>query len=218
MNETAGTFCTTCGATSAQTRFCTSCGAPRDGQQQTASHSPTAPGVPGTPGAKLGISATAALRGSVTTIEGLSQEEIAAGLLFKGMSHEPGRNADVFLYQDRIERVKQRSRMALSKASQEMEVTPIRAIASVQTRKDGFHTKVIVHATGNPIEFRFRHEHARLFKDQIQALVLNFGQPAPTAATTDIPEQLMKLAQLRDSGIITQEEFAAKKAELLARL
>lgn len=30
--------------------------------------------------------------------------------------------------------------------------------------------------------------------------------------------QLRKLAELRDEGLITEEEFAAKKAELLARL
>jgi hypothetical protein len=31
-------------------------------------------------------------------------------------------------------------------------------------------------------------------------------------------EQLKKLAELRDAGILTAEEFDAKKAELLSRL
>lgn len=34
----------------------------------------------------------------------------------------------------------------------------------------------------------------------------------------DIPEQIAKLASLRDSGVLTSEEFDAKKAELLARM
>jgi hypothetical protein len=34
----------------------------------------------------------------------------------------------------------------------------------------------------------------------------------------DIPEQIRKLGELRDSGILTNEEFEAKKAELLGRL
>lgn len=34
----------------------------------------------------------------------------------------------------------------------------------------------------------------------------------------DIPDQLAKLASLRDAGILTDDEFSAKKAELLARM
>lgn len=34
----------------------------------------------------------------------------------------------------------------------------------------------------------------------------------------DVTEQLMKLASLRDAGVLTEEEFAAKKAELLSRM
>lgn len=40
----------------------------------------------------------------------------------------------------------------------------------------------------------------------------------PAAPQVDITEQLKKLASLRDAGILTDEEFATKKAELLARL
>jgi Short C-terminal domain len=38
--------------------------------------------------------------------------------------------------------------------------------------------------------------------------------PAGGAAPTDI-EQLQQLASLRDAGILTEEEFAAKKAQIL---
>ena len=34
----------------------------------------------------------------------------------------------------------------------------------------------------------------------------------------EIPDQIRKLAELRDAGILTPEEFAAKKAELLKRM
>ena len=41
--------------------------------------------------------------------------------------------------------------------------------------------------------------------------------PAPAApATTDVIAQLRSLAELRDQGILTEEEFAAQKAKLLA--
>lgn len=44
------------------------------------------------------------------------------------------------------------------------------------------------------------------------------GGPAEIAAPTDVTEQIRKLASLHDAGILTDEEFAAKKAELLLRL
>jgi hypothetical protein len=37
-------------------------------------------------------------------------------------------------------------------------------------------------------------------------------------ATPDVTDQLRKLADLRDAGIVTAEEFEAKKADLLRRL
>ena len=41
---------------------------------------------------------------------------------------------------------------------------------------------------------------------------------AQTEAHEDVTEQIRKLAELRDEGTITNEEFEAKKAELLSRL
>lgn len=37
----------------------------------------------------------------------------------------------------------------------------------------------------------------------------------PPAAESDVTSQLTQLAQLHDQGILTDEEFAAKKAQLL---
>jgi cell division protein FtsN len=41
---------------------------------------------------------------------------------------------------------------------------------------------------------------------------------AAAAAPSSVPEEIRKLAELRDSGILTEAEFQAKKAELLARM
>jgi hypothetical protein len=41
---------------------------------------------------------------------------------------------------------------------------------------------------------------------------------APAPVGDDIPAQLAKLAQLRDGGVLSEEEFATSKAALLARL
>jgi hypothetical protein len=40
--------------------------------------------------------------------------------------------------------------------------------------------------------------------------------PAPAAPAPDPIEQLKQLAALKDQGILTEEEFAAQKAKLLA--
>jgi uncharacterized membrane protein YeaQ/YmgE (transglycosylase-associated protein family) len=46
-----------------------------------------------------------------------------------------------------------------------------------------------------------------------------FGSPAKRAyEREDVTEQLRKLGELRDQGVISDEEFERKKAELLARI
>jgi hypothetical protein len=40
--------------------------------------------------------------------------------------------------------------------------------------------------------------------------------PAPAASGTDVLEQLTKLGELKAAGVLTDEEFAAAKAKLLA--
>jgi hypothetical protein len=40
----------------------------------------------------------------------------------------------------------------------------------------------------------------------------------PVQPQVDVMDQLAKLGQLRDAGVLTEEEFAAKKADLLGRL
>jgi hypothetical protein len=41
------------------------------------------------------------------------------------------------------------------------------------------------------------------------------GAPAPAALSDDVYDQLKKLGELRDAGILTDEEFNAKKTQLL---
>ena len=46
-----------------------------------------------------------------------------------------------------------------------------------------------------------------------------YAEPAapPQAPATDTVEQLTKLGQLRDNGVLTDEEFQAEKAKILGR-
>jgi len=50
---------------------------------------------------------------------------------------------------------------------------------------------------------------------QQQAQAEPAAPPAPATAESDLNTQLTQLAQLHDQGILTDEEFAAKKAQIL---
>lgn len=125
------------------------------------------------------------------------------------------RNAKVTLYTDRIERVKPPKRMSLSRSHLDVEVTPVKAISSVQIKKDGLACSLVtVYATGNTIEFRMDHKDAAKFKDELMRLVLAQG-PAPAAAPASGAAEVARLADLHAHGSLTDEEFtAAKKAAL----
>ncbi|MET9353677.1 SHOCT domain-containing protein [Streptomyces sp. NPDC006617] len=120
-----------------------------------------------------------------------------------------------------------------SKAGTEM--IPVKSISSVVTKRDGLlYTKVVVVASGNTIDFRVPHDSAPAVKALLTDLVLGRvpapGQAAPSVAPHPVPaaatssqvstpvEQLRQLAELRDAGILSEEEFVTKKTEILARM
>lgn len=140
-----------------------------------------------------------------------------SGLVFEAKSHEEGRNSTVQVFEDRIERHRDRARTSLSRARQDAEVIPLRSVASVQAKKDGLvYTKVTVYASGNTIEFRLRHDEAQRMKDEITKLLLAGGSPAPAEVVApSVADRVRELAQLRDEGLLSEDEFSAQKAKLL---
>ncbi|MFF0302478.1 SHOCT domain-containing protein [Streptomyces sp. NPDC004562] len=162
-------------------------------------------------------------------------------------SHIEGKNADVAIYQDRIEWSRPRGMSAkkltaglltggasllatgVRSSDAGTEMIPVRNIASVVTKRDGLmFTKVVVVASGNNIDFRVPHDAAPRIKALLTDLILGripgaeqapapAPAPAPQAAPTPV-EQLRQLAELRDAGILSDEEFTTKKAEILARM
>jgi hypothetical protein len=201
-------FCTKCGADVRDSRFCPSCGAAQgNATGEASSDSPTAaPASPAGGWKARGTNLTAA--------------ETATGLLWHGMSHEAGRNAHIRLYGDRIEREKPRRRMSMSSASQDHEVIPIHTVTSVNIKKAGLMlSDVVVRSGGGEIPFRFRHEDAQSFRAAIMPLVLATApQPTVAPAALDAADQLRKLGELRDAGILSEDEFQTKKAQLLERM
>jgi hypothetical protein len=63
--------------------------------------------------------------------------------------------------------------------------------------------------------------NARAFAAKINAAASAAGpsdEAAVVGSTVDIPDQIRKLGELRDTGLLTDEEFERKKAELVERL
>ena len=111
------------------------------------------------------------------------------------------------------------------------EVIPVKSISSVTTRRDGFvNSFVSVITVGNTIDMRVSHKEAAVVKQVLTDLVLgkHVTQQQVAAveeaaskeppATPDIAKQLQQLQQLREQGILTEDEFTAKKTQLLDRI
>ncbi len=102
----------------------------------------------------------------------------------------------------------------LSKTTEDF---PLSKVSSVQWSSGLALGTVVVFASGNKAEIK------NVQKDDGKAIVDAMRDrlsraDAPTTAAPDVAGQLRQLGELRDAGVLTAEEFAAKKAEILARL
>lgn len=118
---------------------------------------------------------------------------------------------------------------------QSTEVIPVKSIMSVTTKRGlGLQTKLSVITSGNTIEMRISHKEAEQVRSVLMQLAAgthpsqSTSAPAAPAAPSapaavaaqpvDVAAQLHQLASLRDAGILTEDEFAAKKADILSRM
>ena len=103
----------------------------------------------------------------------------------------------------------------------------------------GVARTAVVAGTATALSGRVARRQAEKYADRDQAIAANRGEgyaqgaqatyatpapapapapapgPAPAPSAPDMATQLTQLAQLRDQGILTEEEFAAKKAQIL---
>jgi putative oligomerization/nucleic acid binding protein len=72
-------------------------------------------------------------------------------------------------------------------------------------------------AVSNRVSRRQANRWAQQEDDQYAQQQQQYYQPppAPAPAEDDTVSQLKQLAELKDQGILTEEEFAAKKAQIL---
>lgn len=152
--------------------------------------------------------------------------------LWRGVSHESGRNAVVTLYADRIERYKATSKTSLTGmltgGPEDVEVIPTKSVSSVQVHRGPWYHDVTIYCSGNTIVLSVDAADAEQLRTLVTDQILKGSSaappqpappPAPAGPTGDeVLEQIRKLGELRDAGILTQDEFDTKKADLLGRI
>lgn len=104
---------------------------------------------------------------------------------------------------------------------------PIDKVSSVQWTSGLMLGQIIIFASGSKSEIKnLNKDDGKEIVDRIRHRLSAPAQRAPTTDSASAPspafpdpiEQLKKLAELRDAGVVTDAEFEAKKVELLGRL
>jgi hypothetical protein len=144
----------------------------------------------------------------VTSIEGYIGKMFGKG---KDIQH----NGELILTNTRV------AFMAKTWLKEEFRVIPLERISSVDF-SSGLMAKSITFVSNNDfIEFTtaVKVETLNDFHAKVEDLRDKIT-PANNQSqqTVDIPAQIKKLAELKDSGIITNEEFEQKKSELLSKM
>ena len=102
------------------------------------------------------------------------------------------------------------------------ETIPLSKITSVETLSLMGYRVLRLHTAHDDLEFKTVEPKAHFDKVLVQLERLRNepagGSRAPAASAEFIVDHIRKLGELRDAGLLTDDEFNAKKAELLARL
>jgi Bacterial PH domain/Short C-terminal domain len=98
-------------------------------------------------------------------------------------------------------------------------------ITSVEFSKGMATADLKVLAMGNESKFNVNKDDGKEMTDLIRSRTSRAQAVAPAAGSAqggqpapDIPDQIRKLSELRDEGMLTEEQFEAKKADLLSRM
>jgi len=78
-------------------------------------------------------------------------------------------------------------------------------------------TKGILDATQDENTVMFKRKHNKLVEEIKAYIEQAMSQPPQPTATFSVADEIRKLQQLYDDGILTKEEFKAQKAQLLSK-
>ena len=107
-------------------------------------------------------------------------------------------------------------------AGYDLEVFPYSTISSIEMGKGIMGHKITFFASGNKAAMKWIKEgNIQEFINEVKGRIGvkegGGGGPIPTVED-DVLSQIKKLAELKDQGILSEEEFEAKKKELLEKM
>lgn len=99
----------------------------------------------------------------------------------------------------------------------ELEVFPYSNISSIEMGKGAGGYSIKFFASNNAVRMKWiRTGDVQQFIEYVRSKIEKTTQE--DTPTVDIPDQIRKLAELKNQGILTEKEFESKKKELLAKL
>ncbi|WP_206062781.1 SHOCT domain-containing protein [Nocardioides piscis] len=144
-----------------------------------------------------------------------------AGAVAVGHTFDDSADQFLVIFPDRVELVSMGKLGSLFRSGAGTESIPMARVSSTECRNQGIWSQVEVHTSGNSIEFKCDQVSGPYLRQAIIEQVNRLGEQADVpsnAPAQDVPEQLRKLGELHQAGVLTDDEFATKKAELLDRM
>jgi hypothetical protein len=130
-------------------------------------------------------------------------------------------DADHFLviHPDRVDLFNMGKTASLLKEGRGVQSISVERISSAQCNQSGIYAVLSIAASGTSMEFKCDVITGPVLCKMILEQVHSAGdtKSAPSGGSS-ITEQLRQLAELHSSGVLTDAEFSAKKADLLDRM
>ncbi len=98
---------------------------------------------------------------------------------------------------------------------------PLDKITSVETLSSMGYRVLRLHTSHDELAFKTfeaKEDFDRIYGHLESSRNTQASSAHSKSTSTSIPEQIRQLAELRDAGILTEEEFAAKKTHLLQQM
>jgi len=99
-----------------------------------------------------------------------------------------------------------------------LETIPLKSITSIERKSLLGHRSIRLHTSGDSLEFKtYEKAQEQELVEAIEAGRASSNTPAESASA-NFAVMLKQLGELKETGVLTEDEFNTKKAELLSRL
>lgn len=105
----------------------------------------------------------------------------------------------------------------------DLESFPFKNISSIEKSKGMMGHTLTIHTSGNDAKMKWINKgdvnhFTHFVNSKLENPSITNNNNSAQQFSDDIPSQIKKLSELRDSGILTEEEFSNKKNELLSKM